>query len=302
MYKILFAKNVLGKDEKLFAFASRKFDVLAVVIAGTQLGNVKKIVEWAHETNTKLYARTIFVHTTPTSDLASRADALLKNGVDGLIFHGQTVKENSDDLIARFKELAVSLQESLVTKPVVFMIDQFAGDVNLLGKCQKLVKTDEFPKDIDIRVAVRISSKAINENTIFPEASLHIVDFSPTDDSQVYRAVDTAAFKNNLPVLAYMTYDNMSDELRNAFIDMNPKQPEETSKKITALYDLMLREIPNGRIVKDGFNNPVVILTQTLMTAVETRIQGGSDIWYKINLPGYTGWVAGRIGSTDYSK
>ena len=171
MYKILFAKNVLGKDEKLFAFASRKFDVLAVVIAGTQLGNVKKIVEWAHETNTKLYARTIFVHTTPTSDLASRADALLKNGVDGLIFHGQTVKENSDDLIARFKELAVSLQESLVTKPVVFMIDQFAGDVNLLGKCQKLVKTDEFPKDIDIRVAVRISSKAINENTIFPEAS-----------------------------------------------------------------------------------------------------------------------------------
>jgi len=99
-----------------------------------------------------------------------------------------------------------------------------------------------------------------------------------------------------------MTYDNMSDELRNAFIDMNPKQPEETSKKITALYDLMLREIPNGRIVKDGFNNPVVILTQTLMTAVETRIQGGSDIWYKINLPGYTGWVAGRIGSTDYSK
>ncbi len=294
MLKVIFAKNIIGNDRELFEFVSKRFDVLVASIPGTQAHNIKKIVEWTHEVHTKLYVRSQFVHVTPLDMIVEKAETMLAGGVDGLVFQGQTTEDKALELMSVFQAIAQELSGRNVAVPIVFMVD-----VEFVSSLSKLT----FPENLDVRTAVRVASKNINSEIKFPAADLVIVDFSPLDNQEQYDVVDKAALKNSLNVIAYMTYDIMSDELKKA-IQKGYKIPSKEigeKQSVTTLHDLTLRTAPSGQIIKRGDGKPLVVNAglQCVVMSVERK---GPDTWYQVETVfGISGWIAGVIGSITYA-
>jgi hypothetical protein len=305
MYKILFAKFMLGEETELLEFVRTRFDVLVLSITGTQLNSAKKSIEHVHALSSNIYFRSQFVHTIETSELVTRAEYMLNCGADGFIFHGNTTDKSSDELIMRFSEIAAAFSEKQIVKPIVFMVDQFAGDVNLLSKVQKLIDRDDFQKNIDVRVAVRISTKTIKEGVPFPATDLQVIDFWPLDGKEVYKKVMSAVNANKLNAVAYMTFDNMSDDLRKAILEYGRPDPVSSAiiapVNITVMHDLTLRDVPSGIILRNIDGSPVSIAANTVLNVLNTGNHGNNK-WYMVEFSGIIGWIAGRIGSLDYSK
>jgi hypothetical protein len=305
MHKILFAKNMIGEEAELLEFIEKRFDVLVLSIAGTQLGSAKNSIEYTHKLGSKIYFRSIFVHTAQMSELVSRVETLFENGADGYIFHGHTTDKDSDELMLRFSELAASLSEKEIIKPIVFMVDQFAGNINLIQKLQKLLNRDDFPKNLDIRVAVRVSTRTIGGETTLPKADLHVIDFLPLDNQAVYQRVVSLEKSNKLDVVAYMTFDNMSDDLRKAIKDYGKPAPQEFvmqgPQTVTVIHDLTLRDSPSGLIIRRDDKSPVSLAKGEAVKVLDSGYEN-NNLWYKVDFSGNTGWIAGKIGNIEYAK
>jgi hypothetical protein len=197
------------------------------------------------------------------SELVSRTECLFENGADGFIFHGQTSDKDSDELILRFSELAASLSEKEIKKPIAFMVDQCAGNINLLPKLQKLLGRDDFPKNLDVRVAVRISTRTFGDETTLPKADLHVIDFQPLDNQEVYQRVVSSEKNNNLNVVAYMTFNNMSDNLRKAIKDYGKPAPQNMNiqgpQTVIVIHDLTLKGSISRRSPSGNFRAQITL-------------------------------------------
>ena len=303
MRKILFTKNILGNDRELFEFVSKRFEVLVASIPGTQAHNIGLIVKWTHEANTKLYVRSQFIHTTPLDMIIEKAEQLIAGGVDGLVFQGQTTDEKVNDLMLVFQNIALELSGRNISLPIVFMVDSHAGQVDLVARLKKMVATDGFPWNIDLRIAVRIASQNITDDTKFPEADLVIVDFSPFDTHEQYLVVDQAVIRNSLDVIAYMTFDIMSADLKQTIQKgYGIPSEEKTKKSVSVLHDLTIRDKPSGQIIKRADGIPLVVNAglKCIVLGVETK---GGDTWYQVETVfGVSGWIAGEISGKIYAS
>ena len=303
MRKILFTKNILGNDRELFEFVGKRFDVLVTTIGGTQTHNLGKIVEWTHQVNAKLYVRSQFIPTTPLDLVLEKADQMLEGGADGLVFQGLTTEDKVTELMLAFQNIAHELSAKNVTLPIVFMVDNHAGQVDLVARLKKHLAAEDLAWNIDVRTAVRFASQNIAADTKFPDADLVIVDFSPFDTQDQYALIDRVVSRNSLDVIAYMTYDIMSSDLKQA-IQRGYAIPsrENTKKTVTLLHDLTLREKPAGQVIKRSDGTPLVIKADlvNIVISVETR---GGDTWYQVETVfGISGWIAGEIGGKTYAS
>ena len=301
MRKILFTKNILGNDRGLFEFVGKRFEVLVTTIGGTQTHNLGKIVERTHQVNAKLYVRSQFIPTTPLDLVLEKADQMLEGGADGLVFQGLTTEDKVTELMLAFQNIAHELSAKNVTLPIVFMVDNHAGQVDLVARLKKHLAAEDFAWNIDVRTAVRFASQNITAETKFPDADLVIVDFSPFDTQEQYTLVDKVVSRNSLDVIGYMTYDIMSSDLKQAIQRGYAIPSRENAKKtVTLLYDLTLREKPAGQVIKRSDGTPLVIKAglENIVTGVETR---GGDTWYQVETVfGISGWIAGEIGGKTY--
>ena len=303
MRNILFTKNILGNDRELFEFVSRRFEVLVATMPGTQVHNISLIVKWTHDANTKLYVRSQFIHATPLDMIIEKAEQFIAGGVDGLVFQGQTTDEKVNELMLVFQNIAQELSRRNIALPIVFMVDSHAGQVDLVARLKKMIAADGFPWNIDLRTAVRIASQNITTDTKFPDADLVIVDFSPFDTHEQYLVVDKAANRNSLDVIAYMTFDIMSPDLKQTIQKGYGIPSEENSKKsVAVLHDLTIRDKPAGQIIKRADGKPLVVKAglKCIVIEVETR---DSDTWYQVETVfGISGWIAGEIGGKIYAS
>ena len=79
MYKILFAKNMLGEETELLNFIEKKFDVLVLTFSGSQISSAKKSIEYVHTVKSKLYFRSFFVPSAGVSDIFHKAETRSPN-------------------------------------------------------------------------------------------------------------------------------------------------------------------------------------------------------------------------------
>ena len=309
MYRILFAKNMLGEDEELLNFVKRRFDILVLTLSGSQLASSRKSIEYLHNIKSKIYFRINFISSTQIIDLA--LDKVFhNNGADGFVFQGQSTENLTGMLLAKFSELAKDLSERKITKPIVFMVDRHIGNIDMLREMNKLVVSGDFPKDIDVRVAVRVSAKNFIANKNPEDANLFVVDFNPHDGSDMYSDVLRVSQDKNLGAIAYMTYDIMSNKLRDAISNYDTPAigittiPIIVTNKslVTIIHSVMLRDNPSGSIMKDKFDIPISVPAKSVIEFSDSTIENANDIWYKVDLNGYIGWIAGKIGNTEYSK
>jgi len=303
MKKILFARNILGNDAELFGFAKERFSILSAAITGTQVSQAAKITKWSHENNLKFYARIQFIYSTPMDTIKEKLYALMISGVDGFIFHGQTSEDKINETLQTVLEISEEFSGMTThPSPVVFMVDHMVGGTNLAERLYAYVNQDVFPK-IDVRVAARIPSKNITQEFKFPLVDLSVIDFGPFDNQDTYETVDRAVMNNELGIIAYMTYDNMSDGLKEAIrVGYKLHSSENQDGVVEAMHDLTLRDNPSGQVIKNASNEPVVVKSgvKCLVLGTENR---GSDTWFHIKTQeGVHGYIAGKIGSIEYSK